>query len=1277
MKPEMLVISAFGPYAGETVIDFAKLGGDGLYLITGDTGAGKTTIFDAITFALYGEASGTVRDSGMFRSKYAADDVPTFVRFTFSSGGRTYRVTRNPEYPRPKGRGTGFTVQRADATLEYVEERRSVSKVKEVTAAVTEILGLNYQQFTQVAMIAQGDFQKLLIAGTAERGEIFRQIFRTGLFGQWQVWLGKEVNQKQKEYGELKNSIAQYLGGIRCEGNPVLQAELLELKKVKFEGRAARALEILSCLIHEDEEAVCEADQAIAEAEKQIQEENKSLGKIRQNQEIQAEVARKEQKREEFARQLAVAEPCFEAARAAALQCPELEEQIRVGKTALERWQEIRQREKTVRQAERELTANRADRAQKEREAKRLGQENVSARESLADLQDVAEKEHRLMRRKEQAEQLLGHMKEWNARSQTLRQTRQSLQQAEKREQEIQEDQALHTARADELRPAPEEEKDTRRRMEEIRSGQEQLTALEKNGLDCREAVRVRTESRAAWASKEEEQRKRVEEYRKEQMELGERTGRLDALTQQGKLNEEQKKRLDKLSGRLDSYEKQTRLCQETTETYVRAVKKRDELREEYQQLERLFLDAQAGLLARTLEEGKKCPVCGSVHHPQPAVFPERTPEKAELDENRKQKERAEQEALRCSLAAGREQTLLNQVWEEIRRDALELWTDGAKLETPASVRQRTEQAGRELEEQEAERRGELSQARRDETRFRELGGVIETEAAALRSVTGKLQQVERDLAGAIAREGEAARQLREFLVRIGTQMEKTGKMQESGSDYDTAEEIAACLNRQYQEAESVWNQAKKRVRQLEEENRALERLTRQQKTLESQTRTLRSECDSMRGQIAALEKQIEAEIVSCEVLKEAKEVSDVASLSAQAIPDHETGDHDAAGEDAQTNFGRIPARLRDALTRLNAELARNVEEQKRKKQLEDAVASREKTIRSLETRLSELDVAYAGLLAGKQGEERQIEGLRQQTGGVSEEDWIGRVTDYQTRKETLEKELERTKNARDELNQEIGKLNASVTALRAQIKDEPEQAESECLARREQWAQKKAAFSGRRQERYAALQSNRAIRESVRGRQTALEAAEQEYVWMKALSDTANGTIAGKQKIELETYVQMAYFDRILRRANLRLMTMSSGQYELKRQETGANRREKAGLDLNVIDHYNGTERSVKTLSGGESFEASLSLALGLSDEIQSIAGGIRLDAMFIDEGFGSLDEDALNQAIRALGALADGKRLIGIISHVSELKERIEHKIIVTKSCGRDGIGSHVEVR
>ena len=148
-----------------------------------------------------------------------------------------------------------------------------------------------------------------------------------------------------------------------------------------------------------------------------------------------------------------------------------------------------------------------------------------------------------------------------------------------------------------------------------------------------------------------------------------------------------------------------------------------------------------------------------------------------------------------------------------------------------------------------------------------------------------------------------------------------------------------------------------------------------------------------------------------------------------------------------------------------------------------------------------------------------------------------------------------------------------------------------------------------------------------------------------------------------LETYVQMRYFDLVIQRANRRLMVMSDGQYELKRRNEAENNRSQSGLELDVIDHYNGSQRSVRTLSGGESFKASLCLALGLSDEIQSSAGGIRLDTMFVDEGFGSLDDESLQQAIKVLSGLSEGNKLVGIISHVGELKERIEKQIVVTK--------------
>ena len=214
-------------------------------------------------------------------------------------------------------------------------------------------------------------------------------------------------------------------------------------------------------------------------------------------------------------------------------------------------------------------------------------------------------------------------------------------------------------------------------------------------------------------------------------------------------------------------------------------------------------------------------------------------------------------------------------------------------------------------------------------------------------------------------------------------------------------------------------------------------------------------------------------------------------------------------------------------------------------------------------------------------------------------------------------------------------------------------------------------------------LDKNRTALENVEGKNRLLEEKQAAYGWMKALNDTANGRQNEKGKIMLETFVQMAYFERILDYANLRLEVMTGGQYTLIRKKEAENNKSQSGLDLEVIDHYNGSVRNVKTLSGGESFKASLCLALGLADEIQASAGGVRLDTMFVDEGFGSLDEESLSQALQVLSALSSGEgmnaseetgdislspeggnRLVGIISHVDELKQRIPKQILVTKT-------------
>ena len=180
------------------------------------------------------------------------------------------------------------------------------------------------------------------------------------------------------------------------------------------------------------------------------------------------------------------------------------------------------------------------------------------------------------------------------------------------------------------------------------------------------------------------------------------------------------------------------------------------------------------------------------------------------------------------------------------------------------------------------------------------------------------------------------------------------------------------------------------------------------------------------------------------------------------------------------------------------------------------------------------------------------------------------------------------------------------------------------------------------------------------------LDSKIKEFTMVEDLSKIANGTVYGKRRIEFEQFVQASYFDMVIIEANKRLLKMTDNRFLLVRKESSERVSDKIGLELEVIDNYNGKRRDVKSLSGGEAFKAALSLALGLSDVIQSYSGGIVVDTMFIDEGFGSLDTESREQAINTLNQLTDNHKLIGIISHVTELKERIDKKVIVTKSTG-----------
>lgn len=263
-----------------------------------------------------------------------------------------------------------------------------------------------------------------------------------------------------------------------------------------------------------------------------------------------------------------------------------------------------------------------------------------------------------------------------------------------------------------------------------------------------------------------------------------------------------------------------------------------------------------------------------------------------------------------------------------------------------------------------------------------------------------------------------------------------------------------------------------------------------------------------------------------------------------------------------------------------------------------------------------------------------------------------------------IEDAIGQTERDARQAREELQKHEGSISALNETLAALPVIDEAAVNARSAEIAAQQRSIAQALHATGIRLAGNRRIRDEISTAQSRLLREDARLSWLSELARTANGRLEGKEKIMLEAYVQMAYFERILTYANRRLKIMSRGQYELVRCAEAGNLRSQSGLELNVRDYTNNTERSVRSLSGGEAFLASLSLALGMSDEIQQQQGGIELDTLFVDEGFGSLDDELLRIVLATLTGLSENRRLVGVISHVSELREKIDRKIIVTKS-------------
>ena len=370
-------------------------------------------------------------------------------------------------------------------------------------------------------------------------------------------------------------------------------------------------------------------------------------------------------------------------------------------------------------------------------------------------------------------------------------------------------------------------------------------------------------------------------------------------------------------------------------------------------------------------------------------------------------------------------------------------------------------------------------------------------------------------------------------------------------------------------------------------------------------------------------------------------------------------------------------AALQTAQTDCKAQCRQAEADCRRKAQLEADRQAKTRQRPALEQAAAEADRSAAAQNASADALEGQIAERRAALPYPRRADAQAALDKLEADRRTLRTGMDTAQRKLKQAEQAVAAAEAAVEALTAQQtaaqKELPARSAEELTAQQTELTAARESLRSREKQLSAQLLPNRKTAAQYRAAAEARQALESRWQWVSALAATAGGTLTSKQKIRLEAYIQMNYLDRILRYANTRLMQMTAGQYELER--IGAeNQRSQSGLDLGVIDHYNGTRRSVKTLSGGESFKASLALALGLSDEVQSSAGGIRLDTLFLDEGFGSLDEESLELAIRVLSGLTEGDRLVGIISHVGALKDRIDRQVVVHKA--RTG-GSTVELR
>lgn len=1080
MEPTKLVMQAFGAYAEQTEIDFTQFEEKGLFLICGDTGAGKTTIFDAISYALYGEASGSYRDTKNLKSEYVDKKVESFVDFYFTHQGKDYHVCRKPSFKytnrngKPDEQAEKVIFYQPDGTT--LEGAKNIDGTKEKPGAIPQLLNMDAGQFMQVAMIAQGEFWKLLNAKTNERTEILRTIFQTDAYKKLELKLKNRMDVSFAARKEKEQSISQSFREVKVEPaeisegiSGILTEDLAEdseeqprsvvqricdlqekLQDSKAVWNIEEMLTLLQAAIGEDTEKAKQKETVLAQAEEELQKLQGTLVSAKDNNAILERYARTKEEREVLESQKGL----FEERR---IQLDRTKQATYKVKPEYDAW------------------------SAKEHEWERTKQLITDGAQTLADCQ-----------------------------------TRAGMADAKVKETEA-------------LRPEAEQCQKIvdKVREEEPRYKEREMLQHELGQIQLQLAAQEQQE--AALVTAEQMLQKRIGELQEQQAVWKEEPQQLaQAQAEHDKLLDSQKKTESIAKNLIPAWRRKQQELEEAQSEYRKKQDAYESAKEAFTHADRLYRANLVGILASDLAEGEPCPVCGATHHEKLATLVE------------------------------------------------------------ASV---TEEQCKELKAVEEKKLDAFNQAT--------------ASASSLRAdVQAKGQQIKEEIRGYMTPEfigGVEA--LEELIVSFERQREKlVNTVAQSRERLDTLQQNCEKLR----EVEAMLARA---------QGTEMARLAEQRKSLVEERQSL--------------------------IAKQAASQATLAALQTLSYPDWEAAMQ--AGNHALARVNEIQTALDTAA--------------KEKKSADEAVARVQASIATQKQAL-EQQKSDAQMLKQRLNEKltacqfASVEEMQAQVATDAEihaeeaklADYDKKVTEVAARLSQLEQEQDarhRTLVDLEQLQQEHTSKRVQVETLRTALQ----------------------AITFR-------IQNNCEKQQNIRAQQVAYEKAKKENDTSYRLYTLVSGQTRNG-KITFEQYIQAAGFDSILQAANRHLLPMSDNQFQLYRQTNAVGKQTNTFLDLEVLDISTGKRRPVGNLSGGESFKASLSLALGLSDTIAENRGGIQMDALFVDEGFGTLDSKSLEETKDALLSMSGENKLVGIISHRDELMD-IPQKLRVTKGRG----GSRIQM-